>query len=249
MAKEKKSPIYPTLFKSTDMNGTVNSLTVAMSKLLPVNEVKNIADAELLINMSLTIGEKLDLKKCRTLKKVGELSLVDNVEKWAKSKFGIGRSAFYNYLKVAELVTDDGEASIFKRDNGDFSYSVLLKLITALKDVKEIQAIVNQGIITPFMSARDVDKALKKYLAPEVEGVEEKAEATEAIEEKSEAAEATEDIKDSAVSKNEKEKLYIVKLTAHEIGVIAAVLRNQFCDESEEYLFNLGYKLEQIYTK
>ena len=233
MAKEKKSPIYPTLFKSTDMNGTVNSLTVAMSKLLPVNEVKNIADAELLINMSLTIGEKLDLKKCRTLKKVGELSLVNNVEKWAKSKFGIGRSAFYNYIKVADLVTDDGEASIFKCENGDFSYSVLLKLITALKDVKEIQAVVNRGIITPFMSARDVDKALKKYLAPEVEEVEEKAEATE----------------EKAEVKKEKEKLYTVKLTAHEIGVIAAILRNQFCDEHDEYLFNLGYKLEQLLIK
>ena len=240
MAKEKKAPIYPTLFKSTDMNGTVNSLSVAMSKLLPVNEVKNIADAELLINMSLTIGEKLDLKKCRTLKKVGELSLVNNVEKWAKSKFGIGRSAFYNYIKVADLVTDDGEASIFKRENGDFSYSVLLKLITALKDVKEIQAVVNQGIITPFMSARDVDKALKKYLAPEIEEVEEKAEATE------EKAEATEE---KAEVKKEKEKLYTVKLTAYEIGVIAAILRNQFCDEPDEYLFNLGYKLEQLLVK
>ena len=233
MAKEKKAPIYPTLFKSTDMNGTVNSLTVAMSKLLPVNDVKNIADAELLINMSLTIGEKLDLKKCRTLKKVGELNLVNNVEKWAKSRFGIGRSAFYNYIKVADLVTDDGEASIFKRENGDFSYSVLLKLITALKDVKEIQAVVNQGIITPFMSARDVDKALKKYLAPEVEEVEEKAEATE----------------EKAEVKKEKEKLYTVKLTAREIGVIAAILRNQFCDEPDEYLFNLGYKLEQLIVK
>ena len=233
MAKEKTPPIYPTLFKSTDMNSTVNSLTTAMSKLLPVNDIKNIADAELLINMSLTIGEKLDLKKCRTLKKVGELSLVDNVEKWAKSKFGIGRSAFYNYLKVADLVTDDGEASIFKRENGDFSYSVLLKLITALKDVKEIQAIVNQGIVTPFMSARDVDKALKKYLAPEVEDFEEKAEATE----------------EKAEAKKEKEKLYTVKLTARDIGVIAAVLRKQFCDESEEYLFNLGYKLEQLLVK
>ena len=247
MAKEKKNPIYPTLFKSTDMNATVNSLTVAMSKLLPVNDVKNIADAELLINMSLTIGEKLDLKKCRTLKKVGELKLVDNVEKWAKQKFSIGRSAFYNYLKVAELVTDDGESSIFKRENGDFSYSVLLKLITAVKDVGEIQTIVNQDIITPFMSARDVDKAIKKYLAPEIKDVEEKAEATqekaEAAEEKAEAAE------EKAEVKKEKEKLYTVKLTTHEIGVIAAILRNQFCDETEEYLFNLGYKLEQIYTK
>lgn len=247
MAKEKKAPIYPTLFKSTDMNGTVNSLTVAMSKLLPVNEVKNIADAELLINMSLTIGEKLDLKKCRTLKKVGELNLVDNVEKWAKQKFSIGRSAFYNYLKVADLVTDDGEASIFKRENGDFSYSVLLKLITALKDVKEIQAVVNQGIITPFMSARDVDKALKKYLAPEVEETEEK---DEDIEAKAETKEATEDkFETKAETKKEKEKLYTVKLTAYEIGVIAAILRNQFCDETEEYLFNLGYKLEQIIVK
>ena len=249
MTKEKKNPIYPTLFKSTDMNGTVNSLTVAMSKLLPVNDVKNIADAELLINMSLTIGEKLDLKKCRTLKKVGELKLVDNVEKWAKQKFSIGRSAFYNYLKVAELVTDDGESSIFKRENGDFSYSVLLKLITAVKDVKEIQTIVNQNIVTPFMSARDVDKVIKKYLAPEIE---EKAEATqekaEATQEKAEATEEkAEATQEKAEAKNE--KLYTVKLTAHEIGVIAAILRNQFCDETEEYLFNLGYKLEQIYTK
>ena len=247
MAKEKKTPIYPTLFKSTDMNSTVNSLTVAMSKLLPVNEVKNIADAELLINMSLTIGEKLDLKKCRTLKKVGDLKLVNNVEKWAKQKFNIGRSAFYNYLKVAELVTDDGEASIFKRENGDFSYSVLLKLITVLKDVKKIQEIVNQGIITPFMSARDVDKSLKKYLAPEVEEVEEKAEATE------EKAEATEEkaeaTKEKAEATEQKEKLYTVKLTVREIGVIAAVLRKQFCDESDEYLFNLGYKLEQLLVK
>ena len=254
MAKEKKPPIYPTLFKSTDMNGTVNSLTVAMSKLLPVNEVKNIADAELLINMSLTIGEKLDLKKCRTLKKVGELSLVDNVEKWAKSKFGIGRSTFYNYLKVADLVNDDGEASIFKRENGDFSYSVLLKLITALKDVKEIQAVVNQGIVTPFMSARDVDKALKKYLAPEAEAAEEKAEAAEekaeAAEEKAEAAEEkAEAAEEKAEVKKEKEKLYTVKLTAHEIGIIASILRNQFCDETEEYLFNLGYKFEQLLVK
>ena len=243
MAKEKKAPIYPTLFKSTDMNSTVNSLTVAMSKLLPVNEVKNIADAELLINMSLTIGEKLDLKKCRTLKKVGELNLVDNVEKWAKSKFGIGRSAFYNYLKVADLVTDDGEASIFKRENGDFSYSVLLKLITALKDVKEIQAVVNHGIVTPFMSARDVDKVIKKYLAPEVEETEEAEEKAEATEEKAEATE------EKAEAKKEKEKLYTVKLTAREIGVISAILRKQFCDESEEYLFNLGYKLEQLIIK
>lgn len=231
MAKEKKAPIYPTLFKSTDMNGTVNSLTVAMSKLLPVNEVKNIADAELLINMSLTIGEKLDLKKCRTLKKVGELKLVDNVEKWAKSKFGIGRSAFYNYLKVADLVTDDGEASIFKRENGDFSYSALLKLITMMKDVKEIQAVVNQGIVTPFMSARDVDKALKKYLAPEIKDVEEKAEATE----------------EKAEAKNE--KFYTVKLTAREIDAIASVLRKQYCYELDEYLFNLGYKLAQLLIK
>jgi hypothetical protein len=253
MAKEKKAPIYPTLFKSTDMNGTVNSLTVAMSKLLPVNDIKNIADAELLINMSLTIGEKLDLKKCRTLKKVGELSLVDNVEKWAKSKFGIGRSAFYNYLKVADLVTDDGEASIFKCENGDFSYSVLLKLITALKDVKEIQAVVNQGIITPFMSARDVDKVIKKYLAPEVEETEEAEEAEEKAEATEEKAEATEEkaeaTEEKAEAKKEKEKLYTVKLTAHEIDVIAAVLRKQFCDESEEYLFNLGYKLEQLLVK
>lgn len=238
MAKEKKAPIYPTLFKSTDMNGTVNSLTVAMSKLLPVNEVKNIADAELLINMSLTIGEKLDLKKCRTLKKVGELKLVDNVEKWAKSKFNIGRSAFYNYLKVADLVTDDGEASIFKRENGDFSYSVLLKLITVFKDVKEIQAVVNQGIITPFMSARDVDKVIKKYLAPEVEDVEEKAEST------GEKAEATQE---KAEAKNE--KLYTVKLTAREIDAIASVLRKQYCYELDEYLFNLGYKLAQLLVK
>ena len=252
MAKEKKAPIYPTLFKSTDMNGTVNSLTVAMSKLLPVNEVKNIADAELLINMSLTIGEKLDLKKCRTLKKVGELKLVDNVEKWAKQKFSIGRSAFYNYLKVADLVTDDGEASIFKRENGDFSFSVLLKLITALKDVKEIQAVVNQGIITPFMSARDVDKALKKYLALEVEDVEEKAEATEekaeATEEKAEATEEkAEATQEKAEAKNE--KLYTVKLTAREIDAIASVLRKQYCYEPDEYLFNLGYKLAQLLVK
>ena len=247
MAKEKKPPIYPTLFKSTDMNSTVNSLTVAMSKLLPVNEVKNIADAELLINMSLSIGEKLDLKKCRTLKKVGELKLVDNVEKWAKQKFSIGRSAFYNYLKVAELVTDDGESSIFKREKGDFSYSVLLKLITTLKDVKKIQEIVNQGIVTPFMSARDVDKSLKKYLAPEVEEVEEKAEATvekaEATEEKAEATE------EKAEATAEKEKLYTVKLTAREIYAIASVLRKQYCYEVDEYLFNLGYKLAQLLVK
>ena len=83
------------------------------------------------------------------------------------------------------------------------------------------------------MSARDVDKALKKYLAPEVEEVEEKAEATE----------------EKAEAKKEKEKLYTVKLTAREIGIIASVLRNQFCDETEEYLFNLGYKLEQLLIK
>ena len=252
MAKEKKPPIYPTLFKSTDMNSTVNSLTVAMSKLLPVNEVKNIADAELLINMSLTIGEKLDLKKCRTLKKVGELKLVDNVEKWAKSKFGIGRSAFYNYLKVADLVTNDGEASIFKRENGDFSYSVLLKLITVLKDVKKIQEIVNQGIVTPFMSARDVEKSLKKCLAPEIEEVEEKAEATEekaeATQEKAEAIEEkAEATQEKAEAKNE--KLYTVKLTAREINAIASVLRKQYCYELDEYLFNLGYKLAQLLVK
>lgn len=247
MAKEKKAPIYPTLFKSTDMNGTVNSLTVAMSKLLPVNEVKNIADAELLINMSLTIGEKLDLKKCRTLKKVGELKLVDNVEKWAKSKFGIGRSAFYNYLKVAELVSDDGENSIFKLENGDFSYSVLLKLITAIKDVNEIRTMVNQGIVTPFMSARDVDKAVKKYLAPEVEETEEKGEDIEA---KAETKEATEDKSETkAETKKEKEKIYTVKLTEHELVVISSVLRKQFVTEDEEYLFNLGYKLEQFLVK
>ena len=259
MAKEKKVPIYPTLFKSTDMNDTVNSLTVAMSKLLPVNDVKNIADAELLINMSLTIGEKLDLKKCRTLKKVGELKLVDNVEKWAKQKFGIGRSAFYNYIKVAEVVTADGEASIFKRENGDFSYSVLLKLITTLKDVKKIQAVVDQGIVTPFMSARDVDKSLKKYLAPEVEDVEEKAEATEekseATEEKAEAteekSEATEEKAEATEEKSEakNEKLYTVKLTAREIDAIASVLRKQYCYELDEYLFNLGYKLAQLLVK
>lgn len=248
MAKEKKPPIYPTLFKKDDMAPTVNSLTTAMSKLLPVNDIKNIADAELLINMSLTIGEKLDLKKCRTLKKVGELSLVDNVEKWAKSKFGIGRSAFYNYLKVAELVSDNGENSIFKLENGDFSYSVLLKLITTIKDVNEIRTMINQGIVTPFMSARDVDKAVKKYLAPEVEETEETEEKGEDIEAKAETKEATED-KSEAKAETKNEKLYTVKLTAHEIGVIAAVLRNQFCDESDEYLFNLGYKLEQIYTK
>lgn len=245
MAKEKKPPIYPTLFKKDDMAPTVNSLTTAMSKLLPVNEIKNIADAELLINMSLTIGEKLDLKKCRTLKKVGELSLVGNVEKWAKSKFGIGRSAFYNYLKVAELVSDDGENSIFKLENGDFSYSVLLKLITAIKDVNEIRTMVNQGIVTPFMSARDVDKAVKKYLAPEVEETEEKGEDIKA---KAETKEATED-KSEAKAEEKNEKLYTVKLTAREIGVIASVLRNQFCDESDEYLFNLGYKLEQLLVK
>ena len=252
MAKEKTPPIYPTLFKSTDMNSTVNSLTVAMSKLLPVNEVKNIADAELLINMSLTIGEKLDLKKCRTLKKVGDLKLVNNVEKWAKQKFSIGRSAFYNYIKVAEMVTDDGEASIFKRENGDFSYSVLLKLITTLKDVKKIQAVVNQGIVTPFMSARDVDKSLKKYLAPEVEDVEEKAEATEekaeATQEKAEATEEkAEATQEKAEAKNE--KLYTVKLTAREINAIASVLRKQYCHELDEYLFNLGYKLAQLLVK
>ena len=234
MAKEKNPPIYPTLFKKDDMTPTVNSLTTAMSKLLPVNDIKNIADAELLINMSLTIGEKLDLKKCRTLKKVSELSLVDNVEKWAKSKFGIGRSAFYNYLKVAELVSDDGENSIFKLENSDFSYSVLLKLITAIKDVNEIRTMVNQGIVTPFMSARDVDKAIKKYLAPEAEAAEEKAEAAEAAEEKAEA-------------KNE--KLYTVKLTAREINAIASILRKQYCYELDEYLFNLGYKLAQFLVK
>ena len=252
MAKEKKPPIYPTLFKKDDMTPTVNSLTTAMSKLLPVNDIKNIADAELLINMSLTIGEKLDLKKCRTLKKVGELSLVDNVEKWAKSKFGIGRSAFYNYLKVAELVSDDGENSIFKLENGDFSYSVLLKLITAIKDVNEIRTMVNQGIVTPFMSARDVDKALKKYLAPEAEAAEEKAEATqekaEAAEEKAEATqEKAEATQEKAEAKNE--KLYTVKLTAREIDAIASVLRKQYCYELDEYLFNLGYKLAQLLVK
>ena len=252
MAKEKKPPIYPTLFKKDDMTLTVNSLTTAMSKLLPVNDIKNIADAELLINMSLTIGEKLDLKKCRTLKKVGELSLVDNVEKWAKSKFNIGRSAFYNYLKVAELVSDDGENSIFKLENGDFSYSVLLKLITAIKDVNEIRTIVNQGIVTPFMSARDVDKALKKYLAPEAEATEEKAEAAEekaeAAEEKAEAAEEkAEATQEKAEAKNE--KLYTVKLTAREIDAIASVLRKQYCYELDEYLFNLGYKLAQLLVK
>lgn len=240
MAKEKNPPIYPTLFKKDDMAPTVNSLTTAMSKLLPVNDIKNIADAELLINMSLTIGEKLDLKKCRTLKKVGELSLVDNVEKWAKSKFGIGRSAFYNYLKVAELVSDDGENSIFKLENGDFSYSVLLKLITAIKDVNEIRTMVNQGIVTPFMSARDVDKAVKKYLAPEVEETEEKGEDIEATEDKSEA---------KAETKKEKEKIYTVKLTENELVVISSVLRKQFVMEDEEYLFNLGYKLEQLLVK
>ena len=254
MAKEKKPPIYPTLFKKDDMTSTVNSLTTVMSKLLPVNDIKNIADAELLINMSLSIGEKLDLKKCRTLKKVGELGLVDNVEKWAKSKFGIGRSAFYNYLKVAELVSDDGENSIFKLENGDFSYSVLLKLITAIKDVNEIRTMVNQGIVTPFMSARDVDKAVKKYLAPEIEETEEKGEdikakveTKEATEDKSEATEDKSEAK--AETKKEKEKIYTVKLTAYEIGVIVAILRNQFCDETEEYLFNLGYKLEQLLVK
>lgn len=247
MAKEKKPPIYPTLFKKDDMAPTVNSLTTAMSKLLPVNDIKNIADAELLINMSLTIGEKLDLKKCRTLKKVGELSLVDNVEKWAKSKFGIGRSAFYNYLKVAELVSDDGENSIFKLENGDFSYSVLLKLITAIKDVNEIRTMVNQGIVTPFMSARDVDKAVKKYLAPEVEESEEKGEDIEA---KAETKEATEDKSEAkAETKKEKEKIYTVKLTENELVVISSVLRKQFVMEDEEYLFNLGYKLEQLLVK
>ena len=247
MAKEKKPPIYPTLFKKDDMTPTVNSLTTAMSKLLPVNDIKNIADAELLINMSLTIGEKLDLKKCRTLKKVGELNLVDNVEKWAKSKFGIGRSAFYNYLKVAELVTDDGESSIFKLENGDFSYSVLLKLITAIKDVNEIRAMVNQGIVTPFMSARDVDKVIKKYLAPEVEETEETEEKAEA---KTETTEATEDKSESkAETKKEKEKIYTVKLTENELIVISSVLRKQFVMEDEDYLFNLGYKLEQLLVK
>ena len=249
MAKEKKPPIYPTLFKKDDMAPTVNSLTTAMSKLLPVNDIKNIADAELLINMSLTIGEKLDLKKCRTLKKVGELSLVDNVEKWAKSKFGIGRSAFYNYLKVAELVSDDGENSIFKLENGDFSYSVLLKLITAIKDVNEIRTMVNQGIVTPFMSARDVDKAVKKYLAPEVEETEEKGEAkAEATQEKGEATqEKGEATQEKGEAKNE--KLYTVKLTAREIDAIASVLRKQYCYELDEYLFNLGYKLAQFLVK
>ena len=250
MAKEKNTPIYPTLFKKDDMAPTVNSLTTAMSKLLPVNDVKNIADAELLINMSLTIGEKLDLKKCRTLKKVNELKLVENVEKWAKSKFGIGRSAYFNYLKVAELVTDDGENSIFKLENGDFSYSVLLKLITAIKDVNEIRTMVNQGIVSPFMSARDVDKAVKKYLAPEVEETEDKGEDIEAKAETKEATEDKgEDIEAKAETKKEKEKIYTVKLTEHELVVISSVLRKQFVMEDEEYLFNLGYKLEQFLVK
>lgn len=85
----------------------------------------------------------------------------ESVQDYAEQIFGFRKSATYAYMKLGEnYVNDTGKGSIFATENGDFTAYALTRCMALPHEVM-VQAI-QDGILTPDMSSRDIDKKVKE---------------------------------------------------------------------------------------
>lgn len=215
--------------------------------LLPVAEVKNIADATLLVNTALAMHIKVDYAVCKIFSNVCNTKLYKDdfktFDKWAQSQFGIKKAQAYNYAKAGEYINENGtESTLFHSPVKDFTVTALISIAEKLTH-EQAEKLANEGVITSFMSVSELKKVLAVYAGKEEveegEETDEKGEETETTEVTTEEeAEETEETDGEA----KKEAKVVVKFTKEECRNLIDEIRKY----KNEKLLAFAYDLEQM---
>lgn len=180
--KTQEEVLLPTLKQAS--KAVVQSTENTFKKLLPVEGIKNIVDAELILATVGRLDNRLGYAKAKALQTVNNNPEwytkrgYKSVYSWAQARFGIGESMARNYLKAAEYIVDDGSQSVFEiPDRGDkalydFSVSAIAEAIQPSGlTVTEIDGLIAKGRISPAMKPKDLKAIFKKYKAKDVDEV------------------------------------------------------------------------------
>ena len=90
-----------------------------------------------------------------------------NVHEWTASAFGIKKSQSYDYLNVGRRFIEKTEKgkyqTIFHKEGfAEFTISQLVEMLK-IETNEELTELIENGVINPAMSVRDIAKTVKSY--------------------------------------------------------------------------------------
>ncbi len=170
----------------------------AMALALPVDEIKTIRDANIIVNTVMSISGRVNLAACKAFQIVRDNKLYKNEYKtfdlWAKKNFNISKATAYTYAKVGEMLNDNATQSTLPHaKNVEWSFSALV-LLTQKLTKERICELIDDGKIASTDSINDLKKVLKRVTKGEELDSEIIEEKTEILTKKAEKAEKAEPI-------------------------------------------------------
>ena len=145
-----------------------------------------------------------------------------SVVEYGEKVFGYKKSAVYNMLKVGrQYLLPDTQKSIFADEDGtDFTFNQLSRLLP-LPSVEVATELVESETITPDMTLREIEDAVKAYNhKDDAQETEETSEAEETTETDNEERSAPEIIDDILALCDELKTVY----TRHDINKLASLM-------------------------
>lgn len=152
-------------FSTKEQQKDVVTLNNALNNLFPVDKVTTIYEANYLIKSAFAISEKVSLPIAKLFQRVRtEKMFVEKFKTfndWALKTFNLKKASANAYAKIGDYITEDGKKSILPTvGEKDYGYSQLVVIAESLTAEQAIESAKN-GTITPFMTIKELKKALK----------------------------------------------------------------------------------------
>lgn len=176
-------------FKNTCI-ATVENASGQLLQAITPEKINTEYQARIAVQSVRLTDEKTKLAVCRILAKAKEKgfwnSVNDSLKKkigfntWAQGVCGVGKSTINNYVRIGELVLDDGKTDILPKkaekeiasgvkSSVDYSgynycYTALVEIVNATGGKLEtMETLCKTGVISPIMSIVELKKALKDW--------------------------------------------------------------------------------------
>ena len=218
--------------KYEQMRAIEKSYVDSFKAMTDCTKIQTEADAFAVIRNASNASEKTKLPIARAFYIVREKKLYDgeskNFHAWARKNFGVSDATADNYAVVGGFVEEDGQHSIFRHGEYDYTYTHVFTVLYhfGVANVEQARKAFESGKLNPLMTVKELKKALadnfpKKSAEPKDEGA--KAEDTKTEGAKTEGAKA-EGAK--AEGANEDTKKRVISLSHEEIVLILSALES-----------------------
>ena len=152
--------------KYEQMRAIEKSYVDSFKAMTDCSKIQTEADAFAVIRNASNASEKTKLPIARAFYIVREKKLYDgeskNFHAWARKNFGVSDATADNYAVVGGFVEEDGQHSIFKHGEYDYTYTHVFTVLYhfGVANVEQARKAFESGKFNPLMTVKELKKAL-----------------------------------------------------------------------------------------